>query len=212
MNFSDDPRRNKPKREPRFKKSPRPKIKLERVSKLPTLPPGQKWFRCTTSSWSLPLGPSKPEPIGMDIAGFKFADSDAACWELAPKDLEVTNGAMLLRKFRREWRWWRTPMVWARNPEKERMPVFGGFDVIFIGYSKGFFITIERYPGESFGPHAARLYYRSWQVETEIAWVGICQLSAFWHSDERLLKELNHEIRNRHFFQSFETANTIVLQ
>lgn len=146
------------------------------------------------------------------MGGFKFDDSDVACWELAPVDKEVVTCGMLLQQFRQEWRWWLNPLVWARNPEKEGSPIYGQFDVIFCGYPKGFYITIERYPGESFGPHAARLYYRSWQVTTEIAWIGICQLSAFWHSDERLLKELNHTIRNRQMYQSKETERTIVLK
>lgn len=146
------------------------------------------------------------------MGGFKFEDSDVACWELAPVDKEVTTPALLLRQFRREWRWWQRPMLFARNPEKEGLPLFGDFDVILCGYPHGFFIQIDRYPGESFGPHAARLFYRSWQVTTEIAWVAVCQLSAFWHSDERLLKELNHAIRNKQLYQSRETANTVVLQ
>lgn len=207
MSFSDDPRRLlPPKREPHFKKRPRPKMALCKPPKIPG-----RWYKCKTLEWEVP-NRSTGTPLGLDVGGFKFDDSDAARWELLPKDMEVITLAQLLPKFRREWRWWKTPITFARNPEKEGSLIFGLQDIIIAIYPKGFYITVERYHREIYGPHAARLFYRSYQVPEEIAWVAICQINQYWYSDERMLAALNHEIRNKKLWHSTQTAHTIVLQ
>lgn len=150
--------------------------------------------------------------LALDLGGFKFADSQAARWELVPVDPEYTTGLKLLRRFNIEARWWRKPMAWCRNPErKDGIAIFGSKDVILVLYGKNFHITIERYGTEIFGPHPCRLYYRSHQSYGEVAWVAICQIEAMWHSDERMLKALNTEIKNRRLWQSDQTSETIVL-
>lgn len=212
MNFSNDPRRNHPLRSEKkgtWKKRSKPKPALKIV--LPKLPSGYKWHG-PRIIYDWPTRIYTGEPLGLDIGGFKFDDSDAARWEFLPKDLEVTTTAALLRKFRQEWRWWKNPIMFVRNPEKEGKLIFGIHDVIVALYPKGFYIIIERYHREIYGPHAARLFYRSYQVSTEVAWVAIHQLEAYWYSDERMLKVLNHAAKNRKFWHSPATASTIVLQ
>lgn len=206
MTFCNDPR-PRITRIPRFKK--RPKKVAE--PKPPNLP--GPWYRCHTLSWEAPPSPkaSAKEPLGVDLDGFKFSDADVR-WELVPADLAVTTPALLLPRFRREWRWWLRPLAFVRNPEKQGMPVFGPYDVIVAVYSKGFYIVIERYGREMYGPHPARLYYRSHQMPGEIAWVAILQISAYWYSDERILDDLNAQIRNKKLWHSQHTANLIVLE
>lgn len=213
MTFSDDPRRNDPpKREKqgKWKKRPRPVFRSKFV--LPKLPRGQRWYGPRiVYDWHTQL--STGEPLGLDIQGFKFDDSDAARWELVPREMEVITLARLLQEFRQHWRWFQKPIVFARNPEKEGKFFFGEFtDMIICVYPRGFHITIERYGREIYGPHAARLFYRSSQDKTEVAWVAICQLNVFWHSDERVLAALNSEIKNRRLWQSPETSRQVVLQ
>lgn len=206
MNFQDDLRQNKQAtRVPQWKKRPKA---------APTGPsnvsPGYRWFKCETHSWPS-LGKPEKQSVGVDVNGFKFHDAPTR-WELVPKELEVLSCLQLYRRFRLEARWWRTPMVWTRNPEKEGSPIYGPYDIILVLYGQNFHITIERYGSEIFGPHPCRLFYRSFQRPEEQTWVAIAQIHAMWHSDERLLKALNHEIKNRGFWQSDKTASTIVLK
>lgn len=177
---------------------------------LSPLPRGQYWLRQTgDDTQNSGLGPTDLEEE-LDMGGFKFEDSTAGRWALVAVEPELTSCAALLRKFRAEAGWWRKPMVWARNPEgRDGVPMFGNQDIIVVLYGKHFYIAIER--NDMFGPHACRLYYRSYQFVKEIAWIAITQIEGMWHSDERLLKALNHEIRNRKFWQSKATAATIVL-
>lgn len=148
----------------------------------------------------------KEHAIPVDF--FKHADSHVT-WELQ-QNYDYTSPRILLPKFRKEWRWFLTPIAWARNPEKNGIPMFPlDQEVIVAVYPKNFFIKIDR--NDMFGPHPARLMYRSHQIKTEIAWIAICQIEGMWHSDERLLKSLNHEIRNKQLWHSQETANTSVM-
>jgi len=174
------------------------------------LPVGYRWHKCTTPGWETQA--AIPEAKEIILGGFKFSDSPAAWWELSPAMLSVVSCARLLRQFYREARWWRIPAGWNRNPEKEGVPIYGPIDTIIVLYGRNFHIAIERYGEEIFGPHPCRLYYRSQQVEGESAWVGICQITAMWHSDERMLAALNCEIRNRDIWQSEATATTAVLK
>lgn len=179
-------------------------------SSLPPLPRGQYWLRQPGDTTQYKrLGATTLEPEPLDIGGFKF-DAAPARWALAPADPEVITCLKLLRNFYREARWWRKPKVWARNPEKEGVPMFGNKDIIIALYGRNFYITIER--KDLFGPHPARLFYRSYQFPKEFAWVAIVQIEGMWFGDERLLKALNYEIRNRNFYQSDETAETPVLE
>lgn len=175
--------------------------------KLPPLPVGHYWYRESYVGRTVLAG---DDPSILDVGGFKFDDAPAR-WALQPADLEYISGIKLLRQFRAEARWWRKPAAWLRNPEKNGISIYGDNDIIIAVYGKNFHITIERYGNEQFGPHPCRLYYRSYQVRGEMAWVGIVQIEAFWHSDERMLKALNHEIKNRRFYQSDKTATTPVL-
>lgn len=173
---------------------------------LPKLPQGQKWYRGqTVSNWSSTSNKITQDVKSVDVGGFRYQDSHIR-WELQPVELEVTNCIRLLRKFRREWRWWIKPIAWIRNE------TVGGADVILVLYSKGFSIRIDRYGNEIFGPHPCTLFYKSWQDKTEVVWVAICQIEAMWHSDERMLKALNHSIRNGELWQSDQTAQTIVIK
>jgi hypothetical protein len=181
------------------------------ASELTSLPRGQYWLRQTgDTSQNKKLGSTTLDEQ-FDLGGFKFDDAPSR-WELVKAELEVTSCLRLLREFRIEARWWRKPAAWVRNPERNGMPVYGDEDVIIAFYGRNFHITIERYGRELFGPHPCRLYYRSRQVKGEFAWVGIAQINAMWFSDEKLLAALNHEIKNKRFWQSDKTATTIVLK
>lgn len=210
MSFSDDPRRFDLPKKGRWKKRPK-KIKVEPFV-LPPLARGKRWYGPRfVYDWHTRV--STGEPLGLDVAGFKFDDSEAARWELVPADMQVTTPAVLLRQFRKEWRWWiKKPVAWVRNPEDREGHSIYGTDVIVVVYPRNFYIVIERYHREIFGPHPARLFYRSWQVLEETAWIAICQLQIMWHSDERMFKALTHEIRNRNFWHSEATAKEIVLR
>lgn len=148
----------------------------------------------------------------ISVEGFRYADSHIT-WELVRQDYEVISCAQLLQKFRKEWRWFiKKPMAWARDPvDRTGEPMFSvNLEVIVAAYPKNFHIVIER--TDMFGPHPARLYYRSTQVDNEIAWVAICQVEGMWHSDDRMLKGLNHAIRNKELFQSQKSAELIVIK
>ncbi len=149
----------------------------------------------------------------IDIGGFKFADAPIR-WELVPRDYEVISCLALLRKFRQEWRWFKKPIAWARNPEKDGVPMLSQClsDVIISIYPKGFYIRIDRLGNEIFGPHPAKLYYRADQKKGEVAWVAIVQIEAMWHSDDRMLAALNHGIKNKQLWQSDQTAETYVIK
>lgn len=148
----------------------------------------------------------------LDVGGFKFTNAPIR-WELVPTPPKVTTCLKLLRKFRPEWRWFQKPIAFARNPEKNGVPLFSTHsDVIICVYPKGYYIKIERYGNEIFGPHPCILYYRSDQAKGEIAWLAICQIEAMWHSDERMLIALNRAIKNKELWQSETTAQTIVIK
>lgn len=152
------------------------------------------------------MPPKKPEYF--DVGGFKFPDAPTR-WEIGPVDPEMTNLHALRLKFREEWRWFTKPISWARNPEKAGVLMFPGKDVIVSVYNKGFYIFIER--SDMFGPHPARLYYRSWQDPTQFTWVAICQIEGMWHSDTILLRNLNQEIRNHRLWHSYKSAQLLVI-
>lgn len=173
-------------------------------STLPKLPPGQSWYRSNSFNWSSTSNKIIDDSPNLDVGGFKYDDSHVR-WELQPQLQEVVSCFKLLREFRCEWRWWIKPKAWIRN-------YVSNADSILVLYGKNFYIKIERYCNEIFGPHPCILYYKSWQDKTEVAWIAICQIEAMWHSDKRMLKALNHAIRNRELWQSNQTAATIVIK
>lgn len=146
------------------------------------------------------------QPI--ELQGFKFADSPIH-WELVPVDAPVRSLANRLARFTDNWKEDSIPKVWARNPEnKDGQKLFFG-EVILVMFSDGFHIVIDK-ASNMFGPHAARLMYRSDHVEGEVAWVAICQLSAMWHSDDKMLAALQESINAGELWQSEETAKQVV--
>lgn len=158
----------------------------------------------------------------MDLSGFRF-DSSLWRWTLEPVDLRVTSLQTLLATFTEDWKYDYHPIL-LRQPDgtngylirdpadKNGEPYYDPLtNWIYLQYRRGFYITIERQYREIFGPHPARLFYRSWQQPGEIIWVGICQVSAMWHSDERMFKGLQESVNEGGFYQSPKTAETIIV-
>lgn len=150
----------------------------------------------------------------MELQDFGFEGAPLH-WSLELTDPRYASLQQLLEKFMEEWSWGKKPLGWVQNPEtKDGQPYFAdgtNNDYIVAPYRKNFYIVIERSLGEIFGPHIARLMYRSWQVSGEISWVAVCQIEAMWHSDERMLKALTTAIDSGELYQSLKTAETIVL-
>lgn len=151
-----------------------------------------------------------PKPFeSIDLQGFRYDDSQAGRWELV-RELEYASLQQLLKKFRQEWRWWiKKPMGWARDPErKESTCVEMG--LILVLYSKGFHVEIRRHHN-ILGPHPARLFYHSHQDPALFTWVAVAQLEALWYSDERILRALNNAVRNKEFWHSDKSSQTLVV-
>lgn len=146
----------------------------------------------------------------MDLQGFLFPDSPWK-WQFATADYKVASLQQLLQKFEDEYNYDEKPLAFARDPvNKEGRPYYATTtNWIVLPYRRGFYFTIER--NGMFGPHACRLYYKSWQADGEIAWVAICQVSAMWHSDERMLAAFTEAINSDELYQSPKTAATIVI-
>lgn len=174
---------------------------------LPPLPSGHFWIR--ESYHSSDLRVVNLDDYAPEVETFKHSDSHIT-WELA-SNYDYTSPQKLLKEFRRHWPWYaKKPCAWVRNPEKNGIPLYGADDVIVAVYCRNFYIAIER--KGMFGPHAARLFYRSYQCKTEIAWIAICQIEGMWHSDVQILRALNFEIRNKQLWHSKETAVIPVIE
>ena len=148
----------------------------------------------------------------IDLRGFRFADAPVQ-WVLSPADPKVATLQSLLEKFMEEWQWGKKPLGWARDPvNKKGDPLLNPCaNWIVAPYRRDFYITIGRSFNEIFGPHAVRLMYRPWQLESDCVWVAVCQIRAMWHSDKRLLEAMLMAIDAGELFQSKETADTIVI-
>jgi len=105
------------------------------------------------------------------------------------------------------------PLSLIYNPEKEGKRIFS-FDneqVLAAIYRKGFYVIIEKHFRLIEGPHAAFLYYRTFQVEG-VVWVATLQISdAMFYNDAAMLSALTLAIFNRDFYQSPKSAEQIVI-
>lgn len=148
----------------------------------------------------------------MDVQGFRFHDAPIQ-WALEPVDCKLASCATLLAKFLEEWSYDQKPLAWARNPvDKDGRPYYEPItDWIVAPYRRNFRLVIERQFGEMFGPHPVRLYYESWQIPGELAWIAICQIRAMWHSDDRMLLAVQEAVNAGELYQSEKTAETLVL-
>lgn len=147
----------------------------------------------------------------IDVQGFRYPDAPGR-WMLEIADEKVTSLQLLLAKFRVEWKWRRgKPLAIARDPVNSEGKGF--YDPltnwIVMPYTGQFYFVIERKLRDLYGPHAARLYYKSYQIE-QTWWVAICQLQALWHSDIKMLAALQDAVRGDELYQSEETQQTIV--
>lgn len=149
------------------------------------------------------------EPV--DLQGFKFRNATMV-WQFTPKDSPVTTLQQLLKKFYAEWRWHNKPLGWARNPEKEGIPIFANAQVIVAPCRCGFYFVLERQFNELFGPHTMTLYYRSQYVDNEVVWVAVAQINAMWHSDERVQEAFHEVIKTKKLYQSEKTGEMVVLR
>lgn len=143
-------------------------------------------------------------------------------WELQQADLRVSTVGKLFARFMDEWAYDSSPLLMTmpdttrgyvlRNPENKWGQRYfdANTDWSVIAFRQRFHITIERQYREVFGPHPARIMYRSWQLEGELIWVAIAQLNFMWHSDERLLASLQEALKAGEFYQSEKTAETVI--
>lgn len=148
------------------------------------------------------------------MQGFRFHDAPIE-WVLAPVEPKVATLQQLLQKFYNEFDpsepETHNPLGVVRNPtDKEGKKFYGESETIVAAYRRGFFVTIECLYREHYGPHRARLLYRSWQTG-DLIWVAILQIEEFFFSDEKMLSALTRGIQESTFFQSQKTASTIII-
>lgn len=140
---------------------------------------------------------------------FRFSDSPLR-WEFDVKGERVCSLAQLLEKFYDEWQWDRKFLGWHRDDGKTKTEQMMSPNRIIVPCRKSFYIEIEQRYNEVFGPHNARLLYRSWQVEGDVLWVGIVQVNCMWTSDDRMKTEITAQVNRKAFYQSEQTAAVIV--
>lgn len=158
----------------------------------------------------------------MDLRGFRF-DNAPWQWSLQPADCKVASLAHLFRRWKEDVAYNSCPLL-LKQPDKSnayllRDPLNADgkpyYDPctnwVVIAYRQNFYIVIEKQYHEMFGPHPARLFYRSYQLEDEICWVAIAQLNFMWYSDEKLLIAVREAIQAEEFYQSERTGETIVI-
>lgn len=147
--------------------------------------------------------------MSVPLRKFRFSDSPLR-WEFDVKGERVASLQQLLEKFYDEWQWDRKFLGWHRDDGKTKTEQMISPERIIAPYRKNFYIEIERAYNEIFGPHVARLLYRPWQVPGDVLWVGIIQINCMWHSDEKMKICIVAEINRKSFYQSEDTAATIV--
>ena len=146
------------------------------------------------------------EPL--ELWGFKFPDAPTK-WVLEKVDPEFITLGRLLAKFYENLSYDPEPLKWVRDPLTPEGNPYYGDAVIVVLYPRNFYIVIEKQFGELYGPHAARLFYRSYTTK-EIFWIAIVQITEMFHSDERLKLSLASELAAKNLYQCNVTAEIIV--
>lgn len=90
-----------------------------------------------------------------------------------------------------------------KNPEKE--------DGWWLMYYGGFHVLVEQHYNSHFGPHVAKLRYKSSAVP-RIYWIATLQLPCFFFNEETILANIFVAIRDRKFYQNpAESDKQVVL-
>jgi hypothetical protein len=120
------------------------------------------------------------------------------------KDLEITSAGAILRKFNEDIDSKEPitakPLGCVLNPEVGNKRIFPYEDVWLFLYRQGFRVHVIKHHRYVSGPHACRLYYRSWQTH-QLFWIATLQIDgAMFYSEEAVQMHLTLAILDHQFY------------
>ncbi len=129
------------------------------------------------------------------------------------KDIEITSAGHILRRFNEDFDpedpITAKPLGSTLNPEVGGRRIFPYEDVWIFLYRAGFRVHVIKHHRYVSGPHACRLYYRSWQTK-QLFWIATLQIEAMFYSEDAIGMQLTIAILEKQFYIAPKSEKLLV--
>lgn len=130
------------------------------------------------------------------------------------KDLELTTAGETLRRFNEdidpEEPITAKPLGLTLNPEVAGVRIHPYEDIWIILYRRGYRVHVIKNHRYASGPHACRLYYRSWQTH-QLFWIATLQIDGcMFYDEDAVLMRLTLAILEKQFYIAPKSEKLLV--